>query len=202
VGELARDRDIGVSAGLASRIKQTLVAQNYASVRQRLLYVTQPGELLAAWARKYAGPAEERRFYLRGEVNEVETKVARWCEQQQIPYVLARYSAAARLAPGLRYSLGSVYVGPEWFEPTKLREFVNELGGQEVESGANLAVLTPYDASVFVGRRKLNEEVTSPLQTWLDLQGLTGRGPETAEALFNKFLRAGLTIPEQTRGVK
>jgi hypothetical protein len=202
VAELARDPEIDVSLGLASRIKQELVEQNYATVKQRLLYLTQPGELLAAWARHYRGPVEERLYYLRGDVTDVEQNVARWCERQRLTYALARYSAAARLAPGLRYSLASLYVGSEFFDSSHQRAFHDELAAQRVDSGATLAVLTPYDSSVFVGRQLLSEQVTSPLQTWLDLQGLTGRGPETAEAVFSKYLRDSLALPVQEREAK
>ncbi|MFO0260560.1 MAG: type IV toxin-antitoxin system AbiEi family antitoxin, partial [Planctomycetota bacterium] len=170
VAELARAPEIDVSLGLASRIKQALVEQNYATVKQRLLYLTQPDELLAAWARNYRGPVEERLYYLRGDVTDVEQNVARWCERQGLTYALARYSAAARLAPGLRYSLASLYVGSEFFDSSHQRAFHDELAAQRVDSGATLAVLTPYDSSVFVGRQLLSEQVTSPLQTWLDLQ--------------------------------
>ncbi len=133
VAERVRDPEIDVSFGLASRIKQTLVEQNYAAVKQRLLYLTQPGELLAAWARHDRGPVEERLYYLRGDVIEVEQNVARWCERQGLTYALARYSAAARLASGLRYSLALLYVGSEFFDSSHQRAFHDELASQRVQ---------------------------------------------------------------------
>ena len=60
---------------------------------------------------------------------------------------------------------------------------------KEVESGANLVLLTPFDQSVFVRRCRRPSKPRRPLQTYLDLQSMAGRGSEAAEAVFEKHLR-------------
>jgi hypothetical protein len=92
----------------------------------------------------------------------------------------------------VRYSVASLYLSPEAFGPRWLESLRVDCGAQEVESGANLVLLTPFDKSVFVRRLPATERTTSPLQTWLDLQSLAGRGSEAAEAVFEKHLRKAL----------
>lgn len=192
VSELAAHPDVDVSAGLVSKVKQALVRESHAVVRDRLLYLKRPLELLAAWTGEYPGPSSQRQFYMRGDTEEVESRMSDWCEKKDIEYALARFSAAWRHAPEVRYSVTSLYVslgslGHRWLELLRA-----DCGVKEVESGANLVLLTPFDKSVFVRRMPAPEQTTSPLQTYLDLQSMAGRGSEAAQAVFEKHLRAGL----------
>jgi hypothetical protein len=194
VSELAQFPDIEVSAGLVSKVKQTLISQNYATVRNRLLYLKEPRDLLSAWGKRYLGAFDQRQFYLRGNTQEIEVRISEWCEHSSIEYALARFSAAWRLAPEVRYSTASIYVGAEVFQDSGRQSLLADCGAQEVDSGANLVLLTPYDQSVFAQRNKAPEQVTSALQTWLDLQSMSGRGTDAAEAVFEKHIRASFDL--------
>lgn len=200
VSELSEHPDVGVSLGLASRIKQVLVRENYAVVRDRLLFLKQPVELLEAWVRNYAGPPGRHQYYVRGETEAIERSIAAWCEKSEIEYALAQFSAAWRHAPEVRYSVASFYLSPEAFSPRRLESLRIACGAQEVESGANLVLLTPFDKSVFVRRLPAHERATSPLQTWLDLHSMAGRGPEAAEAVFETHLREALASAAEREG--
>ena len=189
VSELAEHPDVDVSAGLASKVKQALISQNYAVARNRLLYLKEPRDLLNAWAERYPGAANQRQYYMRGETHEIEARISRWCEESNIEYALARFSAAWRHAPEVRYSVASVYVGANAFKEENQQSLHADCGAREVDSGANLVLLTPFDPSVLVQRQKSPEQITSALQTWLDLQAMTGRGSEAADAVFEKHLR-------------
>ncbi|MDA1055115.1 MAG: type IV toxin-antitoxin system AbiEi family antitoxin [Planctomycetota bacterium] len=201
VSELASHPDVDVSVGLVSKVKRALVRESYAIVRDRLLYLKQPLDLLAAWTRDYPGPSSQRQFYMRGETEEIESKVAAWCEKSNIEYALARFSAAWRHAPEVRYSVASLYVGSEALSPRWLESLRVDCGAKEVESGANLVLLTAFDRSVFVRRLAAPEQTSSPLQTYLDLQSLAGRGSEAAEAVFEKHLRKALESTGAEKGV-
>ena len=192
VGELATHPDVHVSVGLVSKVKQALVRESYAAILDRLLYLKQPLDLLRAWTRNYPGPSGQREFYMRGDTQEVESRISAWCEQSNIEYALARFSAAWRLAPEVRYSVASMYVSSEALHPRSLESLRVDCGAKGVESGANLVLLLPLDQSVFVRRMPSPEQTTSPLQTYLDLQSMTGRGSEAAEAVFEKHLRKAL----------
>jgi len=188
VSELASHAEVDVSLGLASKVKKALVHENYAELRDHLLYLKQPAELMRAWERVYPGPGEERRFYVRGEVSEIEAKVAQWCEDSHIDYALARFSAAWKLQPEVRYSVASIYVDPAVLQAERLASFQETTTAREVESGANLVLLTPYDRGVFARRITEPFATTSPLQTYLDLTTLAGRGREAADAIYAKYL--------------
>lgn len=189
VSELAESPDVDVSVGLVSKVKKALIRESYAIVRDRLLYLRHPSELLEAWTRSYPGPSGQRHFYMRGEPKGLEQRIAAWCEESNIEYSLARFSAAWRHAPEVRYTVASLYVTSETLGPSRLNSLNDKCGAKEVESGANLVLLTPYDKSVFVRRVAIPEQTTSPLQTYLDLKAMAGRGSEAAEVVFQKHLR-------------
>ena len=192
VSELAEHPDVKVSKGLVSKVKQALIRENYVVERDRLLYLKQPLDLLAAWARNYPGPSEKCPLYMRGEISEIEKRVVKWCKKTANEHALAKFSAAWRLAPEVRYSVASVYVGKVLQRPSIFASFCAECNAKEVDSGANLVLLTPFDQSVFVRCTSTPDRTTSPLQTYLDLQSLAGRGSEAAEAVFEKHFRERL----------
>jgi len=99
----------------------------------------------------------------------------------------------------VRYSVTSLHVGPEMLSDRWFESLRTECGAAEVESGANLVLLTPFDKSVLVRRSRALQQTTSALQTYLDLQSMAGRGSEAAEAVFEKHLRGAL---ESTGGEK
>jgi len=189
LAELATMPEVDVSVGLVFKVKQALVEESYAVVRDRLLYLSQPVELLAAWAKNQPEQLLKRQFYVRGDLEKIEGNIAKWCEKGDIKYALARFSAAWRYAPEVRYSVATVYLSAEAFGIDRLASIEAECGAKEVDSGANLVLLAPFDKSVFTGRIASPEQTTSPLQTYLDLQSMAGRGVEAAKAVYDKHLR-------------
>ena len=189
LAELATMPEVDVSVGLVFKVKQALVEESYAVVRDRLLYLNRPVELLAAWARNQPDQLLKRQFYVRGDLEKIEGNIAKWCEKEDIKYALARFSAAWRYAPEVRYSVATVYLSAEAFGIDRLASIEAECGAKEVDSGANLVLLAPFDKSVFTGRIASPEQTTSPLQTYLDLQSMAGRGVEAAKAVYDKHLR-------------
>lgn len=190
--ELAEHPDVGVSIGLVHKIKVWLIRENYAVESGQLLYLNRPGELLNAWSRSYSGAAGERSFYVRGETAEIEQKLMEWLTHHGLTCALARFSAAWKLAPEVRYSVASIYVDNGMLQPDILESLRTDCGVKDVDSGANLLLLTPFDESVFAQTVSSPLPATSPLQTYLDLQTAGGRGTEAAEAIYEKYLRDSL----------
>jgi hypothetical protein len=192
VQQLASHPDAQVSAGLASRIKHALVEESYAIEHNRRLYLLDPEGLLKAWSARYPGPAEQIPLYVRGDLEAAEAKITEWCGVCQLQSALAGFSAAWRLAPEVRHSVAAVYVEERGFLPTLLSRLSDEFGAQRVDSGANLLLWRPFDPSVLASLEEVRNSAlpaTSPLQTYLDLKQLAGRGPEAADALFQKHLQ-------------
>ena len=56
---------------------------------------------------------------------------------------------------------------------------------KEVENGANVMLLGPYDEGVFYGTKVIDDiRIVSPIQIYLDLRSYKGRGGEAAEVLL------------------
>lgn len=189
--ELSEHPDVGVSIGLVHKVKVWLIRENYAIDRDNQLYLNRPSELLQAWSKAYSGPAGERSYYVRGETLDIE-KITDWLIRHDVSCALARFSAAWRLAPEVRYSVASIYVDKGMLPPDLLASLQADCGMKEVDSGSNLLLLTPYDESVFSRTISNPLPVTSPLQTYLDLQAVGGRRIEAGNAIYEKYLRNSL----------
>jgi hypothetical protein len=69
----------------------------------------------------------------------------------------------------------------KWFELLEIKL---------VDSGANVMLLKPYDEGVFYGKQDRDGlMVVSPIQNYLDLVSLRGRGEEAAQALFDGVIK-------------
>ena len=187
VSELAEHPNVDVSMGLASKVKHALLYQSYAKEENQMLTLKNPRELLEAWAKNYPKVQESAKFFVRGEVEAIEKKIAKWCRSNNHQYALARMSAAWRQSPEVRYNVANFYVRSSAITERALISLKEECGARPVETGHNLVFLSPYDSSVFADQFGVPQQ-TSPLQTWLDLKQMTGRGEEAADAVFEKHL--------------
>lgn len=99
----------------------------------------------------------------------------------------AAFSAAEVDAPNVRQNKTWLYVND-----AALDDLMKMTVAKRVESGENLVVLVPEDDGVFYERRYRQGwglARTNPLQTWLDLRHLGGRGEEAAEAILESSLK-------------
>ncbi|MCG6538107.1 MAG: type IV toxin-antitoxin system AbiEi family antitoxin, partial [Syntrophales bacterium LBB04] len=61
---------------------------------------------------------------------------------------------------------------------------------KEVTSGANVTLFIPYDEGVMYGTRQIDGIcIASPVQVYLDLVGLKGRGEEAAQAIMDEVIK-------------
>jgi hypothetical protein len=59
-----------------------------------------------------------------------------------------------------------------------------------VDSGGNVLILKPYDEGVFSGARTTYDlRSVSPVQLFLDVRSMAGRGEEAAEEILVRELR-------------
>ena len=126
-----------------------------------------------------------------GKSGMIESRLAKGCRKKGLDYALTGFSAAARLAPAVRYQRTMSYVN----EPSE--ELVRELGLKRVSSGPNVSFLIPYDEGVFYAAQEARGvRMVSAVQAYLDLRGFRGRGEEAAEFLLERIMRP------QWRGVR
>ena len=64
-----------------------------------------------------------------------------------------------------------------------------QYGARKVESGANLNLQIADDESYLSNQVGDALKTTSPLQTYLDLMAMDGRGEEAAVAIYDKYFK-------------
>ncbi len=178
-------REAGVSLGQTFNVKQRLADREWIRLDADGFYLADPEALLADWA-TYYDPRRHtvREFYSLEPLARIEALLGRTCGQAGITYALAGLSAAARIAPAVRYQRATAYVG------ASVEFLAKELALRQVSSGANVALISPYDEGVFYGSWEVEGlTITSPIQTYLDLIQLRGRGEEAAAALLDEVIK-------------
>jgi hypothetical protein len=174
-----------VSFGQISNVKSLLDGREWITTVDAGFLLSVPEQLLVEWAENYDFRKNTvRNYYTLKSVADIEADLAVACEERGIPYALAGFSATARFAPTVRYQRAMAYVARD------VEEMARMLSLKEVSSGANVTLLTPYDEGVLYGTRLIEGvRVTAPVQTYLDLVGIKGRGEEAASALMEEVIR-------------
>jgi hypothetical protein len=177
--------EAGVSLGHAHNVKNLLMDREWLRREAGGFMSSAPADLLGEWAANYDDERNRQQaYYSLQEPHQVEADLVQVCRQEGIRCALTGFSAAARLAPFVRYQRASAYV---MSEPGRLAD---RLGLKPVLTGANLVLLTPYDEGVWYGVRQVDGAcVVSPIQAYLDLQALSGRGQEAAHYLFEQVIQ-------------
>jgi hypothetical protein len=187
VQELAEEAE--VSLGLASKVKGALVREAFVEERNRQVHVRDAAALLEAWRQRYKVQAEALPLYAMARPQETEERVAAWCRANGVPYALTQLAGAWRVAPAVRYERSTVYLAGD-LEPDALAALLRAADAKAVESGANLSLWVTPDRSVFYRQRVVDGiNVVSPLQLYLDLQSVAGRGNEAAREIFEREIR-------------
>jgi hypothetical protein len=141
--------------------------------------------LLMEWARAYRperGSTSE--FYSLKPIPELEATLAEAAKSQKSQLAFTAFSGAARLAPAVRYQRATAYVAAD------VDAIAEKLALKRVNSGANVMLIEPYDEGVFFGTRNIEgAPVISPIQIYLDLMQLKGRGHEAATAILEEVIK-------------
>ena len=187
VQQLAQQAD--VSLGLVSKVKNALLEEAYLEERDRLLYLRDPAKLLQGWATRYRPHVKRLQLFAIAKPSETETRFADWCRAKGITYALTQLSAAWRYSPMVRYDKSVVYIDKKVESETNLKAFLNHIDAREVDTGANCTLWITDDPAVFTDAREVDGVmVVSPLQLYLDLKVLAGRGGDAAQEILEKEL--------------
>jgi hypothetical protein len=174
-----------ISLGQASNVKGLLLEREWIEIGGDGFRLIAPSKLLAEWSENYDfGRNTVQEYYSLRSVADLERLLADDCEQNDVRYALAGFSSASRYAPMVRYQRAMAYISGN------IDEVAHRLELKSVASGANISLVTPYDDGIFGGAEtKDATRVTSPLQTYLDLCQIKGRGEEAAEFLKEKVMQ-------------
>lgn len=183
VQEMARQAK--VSLGLAFKVKQRLLEQEYALEEKGGVRLIRSEELLRDWGASYTyRKSQALECYGAGDPPELERALASGCAAEGIKYAFSLFSGAARVAPFTRYVKGFAYVMGD------AAKIAQKIGWNSVPSGANFTLLTPFDEGLLYGGQEINgEAVVSDVQLYLDLIGYKGRGEEAANFILEQRLR-------------
>jgi hypothetical protein len=172
-----------VSLGLVSNVKRLLQDREWLAVGKGGFTLAKPRNLLDEWRQNYDLERSRRReFFTLDPIPTIEEKIATSCRKNSLRYSLAAFSAEARYAPAVRYQRVFAYID----DVDALAKLVSL---KPVDSGANVTLLEPYDAGVYLDARQVDGmTITAPCQTYLDLAKLPGRGEEAADVLLRDVL--------------
>lgn len=196
VQEIAAEADI--SMGLVSRLKQKLLEEEFAVEQDRRVKVKSPKRLLDVWVENYKykrNPLKE--YYSLDDSAKVVERIAKYCNQQNIPYGLGLFSAASRIAPHVRMNKAFVFVNANLDDAAKALSF------KPVPSGSNVVLLKPFDAGVLYKSREIDGlKVVSDVQIYIDLKTYKGRGEEAADFLMEHSLEPSWRQSQNTGSAK
>lgn len=184
VRELAKEAE--VSPGYVSKVRRYLIDREWMPLGKDNLSLKNPKQVLEEWGRAIQLRASGRyQYFTLDKPGELETKIAQYCARNGVDYALSGFSGAIRYAPMVPSKTVTAYVSED------ISQIASELGLKSVESGANVTFIAPYDDGVYYGSQMIDGiRVVSPLQIYLDLINVKGRGEEAAQAVFDKKVSA------------
>jgi hypothetical protein len=185
--ELANEAD--VSLGQVANVKKLLsdrewIESKAEGLRLRSLDIAVL-PMLAEWAENYRIERSTlREYYSLKPVPQMEAELAEASPRLKLQLAFGGLSGAVRYAPTVRYQRITAYcLG-------NVPELADRTGLKQVSSGANVAILEPYDAGVLYGVKEVEgAPVVSPVQLYLDLSQTKGRGEEAAEAILEQVIK-------------
>lgn len=178
-------KEAGVSLGQVFNVKKLLVDREWISVDDEGMALARPETILKEWEAAYSHRKDQAlEFFTLAGIAEFEVMLARYCAAKNIPCALTGFSAANRYAPSVRSNRAMAYVSGD------VEEISARLGLKKVTSGANVILIIPFDDGVYYGAENWDGvRIVSPLQTFLDLTRIRGRGEEAAQVILERKVR-------------
>jgi len=186
IRELAHEAH--VTPNQALNLKHHLSRRQWLEECKHGFRLNRPDLLLDEWSENYSiARNTERVFSSDRSVVEIEAALASTCQEQIIPYALMGFSAAMRFDPMLQHERVSAYVLSD------LSKVIAALQLTEAPSGkGNVSLWIPYDEGALRGAQQFDHaKITAPVQTYLDLINLEGRGEKAANHIWQNFIKNG-----------
>ncbi len=180
---LADEADI--SLGMITHIRRRLEEEEWVNRQETGFSLADPQALLADWVNHYNFHNHKQyEFYAIEPLIEIETRVLEICANMNIDAALTGFSAANHLAPMVKSQKSTVFIAQDVLGVAK------QAGLKSVTSGANINLIKPYDCGVFWNRSRVQElYLATPVQVYLDLMQMRGRGEEAANFLLEEVIK-------------
>lgn len=181
--ELAKEAQI--SLGMITHVSKKLEEEEWLKRTSEGICLTQPEKLLMDWSSNYSLQQNTLfNFYSLKSPLDIETEIRSTCVKANIPYALTGFSASNRLAPMVKGQRVMVYIDRD------ISIVADQAGLKSVDSGANVILIQPYDDGVLWKSQQMDSfQIANPIQVFLDLKSLPGRGEEAADFLFKEVIR-------------
>lgn len=181
--DLAEEADI--SLGMITHIRRRLEEEEWVKNQDVGFFLSNPEDLLIDWANHYNFQDHMRYdFYTMEPLIDLEARVTEICDKENIKSALSGFSAANYLAPMVKGQKSTIFINQDVLEVAK------KAGLKRVDSGANISLIIPYDIGVFWNREKVQDlQIATPVQVYLDLMHMRGRGEEAANFLFTEVIQ-------------
>lgn len=178
-----------VSLGQVASVKKLLAGREWTTVTDSGFGLTSLDgsvkPLLDEWIKvPRTGRSLSYGFYSIKPIPETEALLVQSARKRGVRFAFTGFPAAARFAPTVRYTRISAYVDGN------IEAVAAGAGLKAVSTGANVSLIAPYDAGLYFGSREIDRApVVSPVQLYLDLSQMKGRGDEAAEAILEGAIK-------------
>jgi len=167
-----------VSLGQVASVKKLLEANNWIQATYGKTELVEPAKLLDDWSQHFQPKRKTLRYFTLDSPREFESRVARTLPE----YAFTEFSAAERYAPYTRHQRVAFYVS-QWEE-----DWSRALGLKQGDGASNVTVYEQSEPLLFA-ETLAGVRCTSPIQTYLDLKALAGRGQDAASHLLETAIQ-------------
>ncbi len=167
-----------VSLGQVASVKKLLEANNWIRASYGKTELLEPAKLLDDWSQHFKPKRKALRFFTLDSPSEFEAKVASTLPE----YAFTEFSAAERYAAYTRHQRVAFYVS-RWED-----DWSRALGLKQGDSASNVTIYEQSEPLLFaetLGKVRC----ASPIQTYLDLKALAGRGQDAASHLLETVIQ-------------
>lgn len=176
--------EANISPGMITHIRRRLEEEEWVIKQKVGFFLSQPEALLEDWVNHYNFRVNKTYdFYTMEPLSEIEARIHTICTKVKIEDAVTGFSAANRLAPMVKGQKSMIYINED------ISTIAKQAGLKAVDTGANITLIEPYDAGIFWNSKSIQDIcITTPIQIYLDLKQLPGRGEEAADFLFQEVI--------------
>ncbi len=167
-----------VSLGQVSSVKKLLEANSWIRASYGKTKLLEPAKVLSDWSQNYKPKRRVIRFFTLDSPHEFEAKAAVTLPE----YAFTDFSAAQRYAAYTRHQRAGLYVS-RWED-----DWTRALGLKQGDGAANVTIYEQSEPLIFA-ETIAGVRCASPIQTYLDLIVLAGRGQDAASYLLETVIQ-------------
>ncbi|HUX06293.1 MAG TPA: type IV toxin-antitoxin system AbiEi family antitoxin [Acidobacteriota bacterium] len=178
-------KEARVSIGHASKVGRVLIENAYAMKSKKGIIIIEPDNLLADWSDNYEfARSSFSRYYTLDDLPDAELKINDITSKSDMQFAFTGFSGANLFAPATIYNRAHVYI-----DKADSQLIAMSLNLKEVDKGHNIVMIDPYDDGVYYKADRIDHlKTVGPVQLYLDLMSMKGRGEDAAKFLLESVI--------------